>query len=54
VAQLGNCDDEDQVEEELEPGRMPLLVDVLDRAEAWRLEQTGERAHALTVGVGGP
>jgi hypothetical protein len=40
---LGDRADEDEVEEELEPGRSPVLV-VLPRAQARRLEKTREPA----------
>ncbi len=45
VRDLADRDDEDQVDEQLEPARTALLVGVLDRSQPRRLEEARERDH---------
>ena len=45
VGKLGDRDDEDEIEEELEPGRVALVPVVLERAEPRRIVPAGRRRH---------
>jgi hypothetical protein len=45
VCDLADRDDEDEVDEQLEPARTALLVGVLDRAQPGRLDEACERGH---------
>ena len=57
VRKLGDRNDEDEVEEELEPGRVPLVLGVLlQRPEARRVvpARRGRHAHQARFGISGP